>query len=403
MAIAGVISSTAQAYAMALKDPWDAPLVGVPSYPPLPSAKYRVWCSGSADIGTVGVGGLIVYPGNLCVNDVNTVVATTSTNVNNYTPLIADGNTSVSNSNSPFANASLGNNLQWRLVACSLKVWYTGSDLSLAGTYSALAHPDNESIGHVTQPTLNSYPTRKFSSFDSSRKPIYITWVPTRPSDLDFQSDRSLVTPSITVLFTGPVGTPAWVAYEVCGIVEYVGSLAPNRTRNIADPDGLGAVLGAVETGDQITIGSPVSAVKGIWSQAREFIAAESGPIARALGRFAVDMAVGGRSRVAELADRQNALVGIGPTVTDISKRVDVVPPALESAPASQPVTSADHRYGVYRGTRGAGEHTVQTPPSLAAVFQTMEEAQSFIGTQIHMAPPSHQHDYSWTIEPYTA
>lgn len=325
---ATALSPCATAYALALKDPFDAPLACVPSYPPLPSQKLRVWARGTMVTGTAGWGGVIVRPLLSAMNDYNTVLTTTGTFAGTSLPNPGDAGTQLYATNNPYNSTQIVNNMQARIVACGIRLWNTTAQLSIGGTEISLIHPDNESIAGLSFAQMSEFNTAQVSSPDDERTPIVLTWLPTRPVDFEYQTGNQLLTHqsySMGFLVQAPsVSTPQQYAFECFAQVEYVGANAPARSFSAADPNGMAAVLTAAENGSQISHGKGYLAMgKDLLRKAGQMLAENSGTIAETGGRL-----LGGIARGALGLGPPNPLgaptgyisLSSGPTIEDVTE-----------------------------------------------------------------------------------
>jgi len=287
------LSNASTAYLAALKDPFDAPLTCVPSFPPLPSFKVKAWAKGTVAVGTSGYGYVQVFPQAIVTNNVSCVGFSGVTYALTTFPVTgSETGVTYATSNAPYANSAISENLQWRLVAVGLRVWPIMAESSIGGLNVALVHPNNSTLTGFTYANITAYPTSRQFTPTTDREVTNLTWMPTQPSDLTYSSTApSSVPPTMGVLFQGAASTAAYYAYEVFGQMEYIGSTAPSQTMSESDPQGFSAVLSATESSSQITFGNAGSAIRDVARGAITYLKENSGPVIRSAGQFAGHMA----------------------------------------------------------------------------------------------------------------
>jgi hypothetical protein len=292
------LSPCVRDYAQALVDPFDGPLACVPSsYPPIPTFKTRVWARGTFSTGTQGVGFVLVNPYRIFANDGSGVCKSETTYAQSGFPVSSgDVGVTIVNPNAPYSTAQISETntgIQFRIVSVGARVWYVGSELNLQGEYFALRHPDNESLLSITSSLVLGFPSARRAVITNGRAPIDVTWIPMKPKDLEFNGTLTPGLSSLGILGTGPNGSANIFAYEVYGIVEYIGYGVPARTPSSADPAGFAAVLTAAQSEGDTWYGSARDAAASLLSHAKSAVTGLSGSsTGRAIMRVGAGMAL---------------------------------------------------------------------------------------------------------------
>ena len=245
------LSPCVRDYAYALVDPFDGPLTCVPSaFPPIPSFKARVWNKGFVTVGTGGVGYILVNPQRLAVSDSGSIWRSGPTYAGAGFPATSGtvGNV-VANTNAPYAQASIAETAygtQYRVVSAGIRVWYQDTELNLSGEMLGVRQPDNQTLVNAPYDTIQGFPGTRRVANDSERNPLSVTWLPVKPSELEYSGAPLAGAESLGIMFTGVNGVR--YGYDVYAIVEYIGYFVNTKTMSHADPAGFAAVLTAVQS-----------------------------------------------------------------------------------------------------------------------------------------------------------
>lgn len=293
------LSTAATAYAAALRDPFDGPIVGVPStFPPIPSLKMRVFARGSLVTGSGGTnpnpgyGFVLINPSRCSVNDVGGVYTSSHTyNQDGFPAALTDVGVVVSGTNSPFVFNDMGaatDRMQYRVVAIGLRTWYMGTQLNLSGYTLAIRQPDNESLLGAKNNTLMGFDSCRRALLNDERSPVETLWIPTRPIDLEYRSTVEDQLP-LGHLIKGYAGEI--YGFEVYAIYEYVGRNVQGKSLSVADPAGFAAVITAAETQGDTWIGSARAAAQELMGLASQQLRYLSGQAVRAIGTGVGQMA----------------------------------------------------------------------------------------------------------------
>jgi len=210
-----------------------------PCYDNMPalSQKARGFASFEAVIGTLGFGYAAFNP-NLS-NNQNCCYGTTATYSQNF--INTNGGAflnSVQMSNLAYPSASfVSPELEGRVVASSMRVSYTGTQLNMGGTYYAFSDTFNGAIGSIGAGyTVADMAKRKDCRIvNISRKPCSVVQLPIDSDSLEFGTKISPWTTvnsvSSGICFTGTAGNTFLV--EIIFDTEYIGTLTEAAsTRN---------------------------------------------------------------------------------------------------------------------------------------------------------------------------
>ena len=266
------LSAVSQDYALAVANPKEAPLVGIPTdWPLTESFKFRAFAKGSVTIGTQKVGFIQVAPKRFLSNDVTAYYFSTSLFALTTTPVTyVEAGVAIGYSNSPYLTAqygATGTGLQGRAVGCMVRVWYTGTELNISGEAYAVRQPDNETMnGGYSVAGINAFPGSLRTPINSRREPIEVYYLPTKAAEVEYSVPSAADPTCMSIMLTGVAGEQ--FAYEIYGIFEAIGTGVPSTTRTAGDPNGLTAIIESAEAANSTYVGSAVSLGKSIISNA---------------------------------------------------------------------------------------------------------------------------------------
>lgn len=320
--VSGGLSPCCKDYAAALVDPFDGPLTCVPSaFPPIPSFKTRVWVRGQVSTGTLGVGFVAVAPNNMFANNgQGVIISGPSYAQNGFPATTADVGVQVLSSNAPYNVAAIGDTplgVQYRMVSIGVRTWYIGSELNLQGEMYGFRQPDNVSLLGLSNTTLLAFPSTRRVVVTSERAPLDVTWIPTKPAELEFWGTVA-GSYSLGITLTGPAASTNIFGFEVFGIAEYIGSTVPQRTPSHADPAGFAAILTTAQRNGDTWYGDARAAASNLLSQAGGALRELSGS---KFGQAAARAAVGITAAYFGLPS-----AGIGPQTAIDSRRLPQPP-----------------------------------------------------------------------------
>lgn len=252
------LSNCATEWARSLGDPFGTPPVCIPTLPPIPSHKAKVWAKGTFGIGTAGFGFVLLDPYQMAVRDSGSGTAgypvwfsstafagTATASSGSATGLLA------ANSNAPYVGTDIAlAKAQWRLVSAGLRVKFIGTSVADSGEIVGLAHPNNCSLTPATVATLQAFPgVRAFSCLEA-RKWLHVFWRPSTPGDTDYAFTISTNTSYPMMQFVVENATAGQsCAYEAVANFEYVGynAYSAGRTPSVSDPVGFAAVTNSAD------------------------------------------------------------------------------------------------------------------------------------------------------------
>lgn len=347
------LSPCVRDYATALVDPFDGPLTCIPSsFPPIPSWKTRVWCRGTLSTGTNGIGFAFVNPKNIFVNNTGSILTSGVTYAGTGFPnSAADVGTIQNATNAPYAAAAISDanplGVQFRMVSVGVRCWYTGSELNLQGEMISFRQPDNNSAAGLTTTQLLQFGSTRRAQVTSERATLECRWIPTKPSELEFQGTIDGVG-SMGITVTGPASSANIFGFEVFGICEYIGATVTSRSPSHADPAGFAAVLTAVQAQGDSWYGSArdaaVSLLKASAQALGELSGSRGGRAAMSMGAsYAMNSVfglpnlslmpnIGGRATVEEI-DNDLGIVDTQP----VPRPTQPVPPTGRSSSQGPP------------------------------------------------------------------
>jgi len=175
-------------YAETILNPFDTPAGAcVPVTPCLDSAKRKIFARGIGQVQSNGFGGIIANTS--MVNDSTPVVFTngTSTVGNSFSTITPTGATSV-NSNSELSEAEFAAaQVQGRVVACGIRIRYTGKQVDMNGTVYAMEEPSHLTTGKDTPADLLALDRVKPKNFN--RQWVVASWQPVLPSETAYSTN----------------------------------------------------------------------------------------------------------------------------------------------------------------------------------------------------------------------
>lgn len=239
------ISKCTNDYARALANPFTGPLACVPSYPAMMSLKTKQWTKGTfSTSATTGLGFCVVDPYRTAFNDVNSNVVSFSTYALSTINSLAPGAFGFP-TNAQFSTAELGplpSQLQFRLVACGVRIRYIGTELNRGGQKIGLMDPTRSSLDGHGIADFNAEITSV--KFPIAREWTSVLYRPVDNADLTFATS---ITPgynfSMGFIVQGASSTtPLEYEYELYSVVEYQGRIARGQTPSHYDPTGMAAV-----------------------------------------------------------------------------------------------------------------------------------------------------------------
>lgn len=254
--------------------------IGTPRPGSMPSFKITVFTRGTGKIGQQGVGYVYAMP---CLASDRAVMAVT-TSAYNYDKLAQFGNdisvfTQTGNTFSPrsvyipsipYVNATLdSSDVEGRIVSCSLRMRYTGTELNRSGNFYCYVDPDFRQIiggSHTSTsaPAVEGWSVDVMSSMDSAeifpvnnRTEARIVWIPPESNMYDYpvtnattlrkvypfsnaqaQFDSATSSSAGAIMITGVAGETFY--YEYVQHMEYTGRLVPQSQLTESYSDILG-------------------------------------------------------------------------------------------------------------------------------------------------------------------
>jgi len=281
---------------------------GIPRPGSTPSFKSTGYIRGTGVIGIAGVGYVFLMP-TLC-NDFAaggyTTSAYSSTQVAQFSnDVVIETNTGSANSpasfvmtNLPFSSAQLtsttpGTVVEGRIVATSLKLYYTGTELNRSGQYFAYVDPDLDSVqgashNNATAPS-GGYTTALLSAKDAceisavtGRNAPQVIWLATQTNLNDYppenasnlrklypyaqgqtQVDGNHAVASGVIMITGVAGQPFY--FEAVIHAEYIGAGVAQSllTESYSDVVGFDAIQCALARAQRSAANDPRTNLRG--------------------------------------------------------------------------------------------------------------------------------------------
>lgn len=238
------LSDCSAQYADTLADPFESPSGAcVPIIPAFPSRKAVYFIRGALQTSsTTGIG--YVYCGPNCASDVSSLWYSTSTYAGS---VLANTGTGVSAGqlNSDYTSASFSAQaLQWRPVACGVRVRYTGTELNRGGTVYAIEQPDHIDLSGSTITDLLKYDACHRFAVDRSWTDV--CWAPVSMSDTDYTNGNTPIGVLALMIQAPSATTSISFDFEMFIHVELIGRAARGKSPSHSDETGFGTVLGAV-------------------------------------------------------------------------------------------------------------------------------------------------------------
>lgn len=245
-------------YVRALTNPWADAAVGscIPDVPSYPSKKIRVIIRGSgATSGTIApyTGFVWCAPELILANDAAKCWYTTSTYVTNPGAFssTATGVTSISATAADFASAALTGARSYRLVACGIRVRYTGTLANAGGMVAGLLQPVHFSLDGATWATLRSY--QYVREYPFSERWVGLTYSPYAPDDSKYLAYANRSTAGYMGIMIQSAAAAAGFDFEVVAHYEMFGSAVNDGSRDGMDPIGYAAALEVAQQGETVS------------------------------------------------------------------------------------------------------------------------------------------------------
>jgi hypothetical protein len=269
-----VLSDCARDYAHALADPFNGPLSCIPDFPALNTLRQRSFARGTGATGTNGIGFVACTPNNGMAGDDNFVFSSTAAYALTTMPVTwTETGVLASDSNATMTSDQLaaGATLT-RIVACGLRVRFTGAELNRGGEVYSLQEPSHFSLSGFTPAALGAYD--EFRRFEMDREWKTVLYSPVDLADSAFALYAN-VPPTgangnfMAHMILAPSTTAMTFAWEAFLVFEVNGRLIRGKTPSHFDPPGFAAVHAATALAPNLlphSLPSPVVAVKHIAS-----------------------------------------------------------------------------------------------------------------------------------------
>lgn len=275
------LSNCAVDYGRVLVDPFNGPdhpnLPCIPDFISLPSHKFKTTMRIPFNSGTASTAWVAINPFSVA-NDIPLGQATNSS----YTGTSYDlsqpfGNYVQIFPNSPFNNASLIGPRQpeFRLVACGLRVRYTGALLNQGGTLLLFRNPGNEVINSPSSfSDLSAYDVAGVGTATSRWRGV--NYRPDTQTQLSYQPSAFFSAGNRMIIYVQGVAPAQPYLAE---IVQYWECLTYIRetTASHADPVGMGAILASLPAKPPLT--EPAEEVRGVMIKAGRVVAQQTSTI----------------------------------------------------------------------------------------------------------------------------
>lgn len=180
------LSQCSNTYLKALLDPFSL-VTGacIPDLIDRPSLKTRSVIRGTCSVGTQGVGYVVVDP--LCgLADAYSALLTSASfgdvHVLNSTP----GVLPVFNNQSPYRQSDVPTRVNFRVVACGLRLRYIGTELNRGGRYICHRLPSVQNYGNFTSEDILTRPDAVSTPVD--RKWHGVSYAPTSEEDYSYKN-----------------------------------------------------------------------------------------------------------------------------------------------------------------------------------------------------------------------
>ena len=271
--VAMKVSDCSMRYMATICDPFEAePGACVPcDLFPLPSQKIRAFGRGQFSLGTTGFGFIQVNPCSAL--DATAATFTTPTSVmTSTTQLGSVTNTAASQLQTlPYNQTQVTGttSVQARMVACGLRVRYSGTEGGRSGTIVCYEEQDHQSLTAETYLSSQQAPSSITSrpSGDGTWDGTVCSSGPVSPQELEF---TSLVYPNTAPLSQLPTSGYLLIAisglpgdkydFELFEHIEYIGSSVVAKTPSHADTDQYGKI---VQSAKEISAVQPVTPASG--------------------------------------------------------------------------------------------------------------------------------------------
>jgi hypothetical protein len=241
------ISQASSDYARCIANPFNGPISGVPTMPTTLSFKQRAWVRGTFETSASnGFGSISCSPVNTGFNDLSAIIVTTSAYAGLVIPADGAAGSLSLTSNSQYDSTQVGEggaNLQYRPVACGLKIRYIGTELNRGG----------QKLGFM-DPTHNGTSGRTFSDIDgeltSVRFPVSREWTTVlyrvvNTSENQYRTNfnaGSYPDHYMTFVIQAPPGIPLAFEFECSVVMEFQGRNVRGMSPTPHDPVGFAAI-----------------------------------------------------------------------------------------------------------------------------------------------------------------
>lgn len=220
-------------YAASLLNPFETELCGVPTFPILPSTKYRCFVRGTfgAAAGTTAW----IWGGPACASDIAHGYYSTATCVTTTFASSGTGVATLNSSNSLLSDSEIGADLsQVKVVSCGLRVRYIGSELNRSGRIVAIEEPSHGSLLSLDLQDIRGYD--RAVSVPVTRDWVTVNWQPVRREDLEYQEGSNVKPYASTrrclgIMVDGYTGDAAnFMEFEFFTNNEMIGLAARSKT-----------------------------------------------------------------------------------------------------------------------------------------------------------------------------
>lgn len=219
-------------------DPWNTPAGAcIPTWPATPSSRIVTKCRGVATVGTAGYGWVVVYPWSMAASDAAAVWYTGAS----YTGSTFAGSTTTgvtsTSPNSPFTTSTIGDNSAiYRLVACGVRMRYTGSELNRGGRAIAICHPAHSTLDSMAFSDVEAYE-------NIMSRPITNDWVcavhqPISTPEVNFVASTSGHADYLGVMVQAVAGVG--FEFDVYAHLEFTGATVVGKQPGLVDEVGFG-------------------------------------------------------------------------------------------------------------------------------------------------------------------
>lgn len=244
------LSPATESYMHSVLNPADAPAAGMP-VGGIPSEKNKCWTRGKMNTGTTGFGFIMVSPGLGMANDSVSIYNSIGTYAGSTLTTAATGVVSA-NSNSPYASSAFSaSGLKGRLVACEVRIRYTGTELNRGGDCTVFCDPNHQELNGLTDVQL-------LANASAGRSDIEMReWISCKYNGVVDPNEESFVTAltptamkcankCMAIVINSAVAAQPF-DYEVYWHFEIIGSLGASMTATSPDNVGHAAVNSATQ------------------------------------------------------------------------------------------------------------------------------------------------------------